>query len=53
MDANGKQVSELCDESPRIEADAEPKIMAAELPWEPKLIDSELAAEERARELPS
>jgi hypothetical protein len=53
MDANGKQISELCGESPRIEADAELKSMAAELPREPKLIGLELAAEERARELPS
>jgi hypothetical protein len=49
MDSNGKQISELCDESPRIETDAELKSMGAELPWEPKLIGSELAAEERAR----
>jgi hypothetical protein len=53
MDANGKQISELCDESQRIEEDAEPNSMAAELTREPKLIGSELAAEERAREPPS
>ena len=53
MDAEGKQFTELSDESQRIEVDAEPKSLRTELSSEPKFIRSELGVGPQLVELPS